>query len=982
MRQTKSFFLQLLLTGLFLLVTVVAFAQPPTFTSAPSNGATGVNQADNIVLTFSEPMRGIPSNETLDDSNIDGRITLKIGNAGGLDIPFDATIDGTKTIVTINPTGNLPSLTVIYVNIINVEAISDDDDLVPAPFTFTVGDFTPPVPTFNPLNGTINVAINSNIVITFDENVLQANGTPLDAAAIQGGIVELKVTNDAGAGVPFTATFNGTNQITIDPNADLSNNTTYYVELNPVEDAGGNETSQTSITFSTPDTTSPTLTFNPLNTATGVLETAPITITFNEAVRKLDNSAITSGDLNTLVELKLTDNAGATVPFTATINGANTIITITPTGNLAGNTLYYVEMNPVEDSNNNATAAASITFTTGDSLPPQVTFNPANAATNVSAVGNIILTFNEPIRKLDNSAITPADIQGGLVELKLTNNGGAAVPFTATINGTNTVITINPTSTLAHNQVYYVEMNPIEDGVENVSTAQSITFTTEDRPSISGFLPATGTCIADNVTVNGSRFTGTGSPASGNTQPTVTVNGATIPAINIVSFTANQVVFSLPAGFATGAITIRNNDSDLVSANSSNLNVFPAINTGLTVTPATLSPAQNTNVNIDIASTQDNNYNYVLILTNAPGGYSLSPPAIVHTLAGNNVTRTLNTSEGPDPNLDVVGSYTYRIDVSRTGCTTRTLTNTPVTLTVASLVVNVSTTNAPSNAVCSGSPITLIGATSGGTGFYQFRWTSVPAGYNSSSSSPTVSPTSSIRYVLEVEDNAGNILTDFVDVVVNPVPVADIVPAPGESSVRKSYVLENRPYEIFGSPAGGTFSGPGVSTNGSGRWFFNPQTAGVNNNHSIVYSYTDGNGCSDQDTEIFTVSPIAINGLGISYCQNVIAGSNISPLNNVSNISPIISLPNGMLNATLQFTRLVFYYEFPTAPFFCFAEPVPFYSTCSGKPNPLIANTFQSFNDIQTSLSVLRPQTYTIDLNMIRNQYGFTSPNRDRKSVV
>jgi len=159
-------------------------------------------------------------------------------------------------------------------------------------------------------------------------------------------------------------------------------------------------------------------------------------------------------------------------------------------------------MNPVEDASNNATTATSITFTTGDSLPPQVTFNPANGATNVSAVSNIVLTFNEPIRKLDNSAITPADIQGGLVELKLTNNGGADVPFTASINGTNTVITINPNGTLVHNQVYYVEMNPtIEDGVENVSTAQSITFTTEDRPSISGFLPAAGTCIADNVTV-------------------------------------------------------------------------------------------------------------------------------------------------------------------------------------------------------------------------------------------------------------------------------------------------------------------------------------------------------------------------------------------------------------------------------------------------------------------------------------------------
>ncbi|HRE66221.1 MAG TPA: Ig-like domain-containing protein [Cyclobacteriaceae bacterium] len=891
--------------------------------------------------------------------NFTGGITTFSGSSGAQTRRFFVVVDIDNSVNSSTPavTPSLTQANVTASGTVNAGSVTGT--------AYSFSDVVVPTFTFNPLNSAINVAINSNIVITFDENVFQANGAAIDAAAIEGGIVELKITNDAGAAVPFTATFNGTNQITIDPDADLSNNTTYYVELNPVEDGDGNETTQSIITFSTPDTIAPTVSFNITNGATGVLETTQIIITFNEPVRDIDDSGITVGELNTLVELKLTDNAGAAVPFTATLTGGNTIITVTPTGNLAGNTLYYVEMNPVEDASNNATTATSITFTTGDSLPPQVTFNPANGATNVSAVSNIVLTFNEPIRKLDNSAITPADIQGGLVELKLTNNGGADVPFTASINGTNTVITINPNGTLVHNQVYYVEMNPIEDGVENVSTAQSITFTTEDRPSISGFLPAAGTCIADNVTVNGSRFTGTGSPTSGNTQPTVTVNGVTIPAINIVSFTSNQVVFTLPAGFATGAITVRNNDSDLVSANSSNLNVFPAINTGLTVTPATFSPAQNTNVNIDVLSTQDNNYNYALILTNAPGGYSLSPPATVHTLAGNSGTRTLNTSEGPDPNLDVIGDYTYRIDVSRTGCTTRTLSNTPFTLTVASLAVNVSTTNAPTNAVCSGSPITLIGATSGGTGFYQFRWSSIPVGYNSTSSSPTVSPTANIRYVLEVEDNAGNIVTDFVDVIVNPVPTADIIPAPGESSVRKSYVLENRLYQVFGSPSGGTFSGPGISTNGSGGWFFNPQTAGVSNNHNIVYTYTDANGCSDQDIEIFEVAPIAINGLGVSYCQNI---------NTVSGVSPIISLPNGMLSSTLQFTRLVFYREAVSPPYsYCFAETVPIYPSC-GLPNPLTVTSTQSVNDIQLLLPVSIPLTYTIDLNVIRTHYG-TSNN-------
>lgn len=898
--------------------------------------------------------------------NFTGGITTFSGASGAEVRRYFLVVDADNSVnsATATVTPSLTQANVTAAGTVNAATITGT--------TYSFEDVITPTFTFNPLNGTSNVAVNSNIVITFDENVFQANATALDAAAIEGGIVELKVTNNGGAAVPFTATFNGTNQITINPNADLNNNTTYYVELNPVEDLDGNETTSSAITFTTPDTIAPTVSFNITDGATGVLETTQIIITFNEAVRKIDDGAITSGDLNTLVELKLTDNAGALVPFTANINGLRTVVTITPSGNLTSNTQYYVEMNPVEDESNNATTTTSITFTTGDSLPPQVTFNPANGATNVSAVGNLVLTFNEPIRKLDNSAVTPADIQGGLVELKLTNNGGATVPFTATINGTNTEITINPNSTLAHNQVYYVEMNPIEDAVENPSSAQSITFTTEDRPSIGGFLPAAGTCIADNVTVNGSRFTGTGSPASGNTQPTVTVNGVTIPALNIVSFTANQVVFTLPAGFATGAITVRNNDSDLVSANSaSNLNVFPAINTGLTVTPVTLSPAQNTSVNIDVLNTQSNNYDYSLILTSAPVGYSPSPTAIVHVVAGNNGTRTLNTANGPADPLNVVGSYTYRIDVSRTGCTARTLTNTPVTLTVASLAVSVSTTNGPANTVCLGSAITLIGSASGGTGFYQFRWTATPSDPTliASSSSPLVAPTVNTQYTLEVEDNAGNIVTDFVDVVVNPSPTATIIPAPGESSVRVNYTESNINYRLYGnqSGAGVEFNGAGVKKLNDGFYYFNPfdATLGV---HDIVFKYTNNFGCFATDTVQFVVTNSVVNNLELRYCQAETLEEDLTP--NAAN-SRVIFTPTNPPNE-YQFTRLIFYNNG------CFYGG-PNDSFCVGI-NPLTQASSGSFPNIAyhpvtnpfAPINVTIPITYDLNIAAIRNTFGYS----------
>jgi gliding motility-associated-like protein len=52
-----------------------------------------------------------------------------------------------------------------------------------------------------------------------------------------------------------------------------------------------------------------------------------------------------------------------------------------------------------------------------------------------------------------------------------------------------------------------------------------------------------------------------------------------------------------------------------------------------------------------------------------------------------------------------------------------------------------------------------------------------------------------------------------------------------------------------GSPAGGTYSGPGVSGGN-----FNPGTAGTGT-HTITYIYTDGNGCSGSASNTITVNP-------------------------------------------------------------------------------------------------------------------------------
>lgn len=113
------------------------------------------------------------------------------------------------------------------------------------------------------------------------------------------------------------------------------------------------------------DATAPVSTWDPLTTSTGVAIDKVITVTFDEAIRDVSTNAdftdLTVDDLITTFETVI----GATgVAFDATIDGTNQIITITPNADLAFDTEYTLTLAAIEDAEDNATTAETITFTT------------------------------------------------------------------------------------------------------------------------------------------------------------------------------------------------------------------------------------------------------------------------------------------------------------------------------------------------------------------------------------------------------------------------------------------------------------------------------------------------------------------------------------------------------------------------------------------------------------------------------------------
>ena len=142
------------------------------------------------------------------------------------------------------------------------------------------------------------------------------------------------------------------------------------------------------------DTTAPITTILPVNAATNVATTINSTISFNEAIRLIDNSAITNTNVDALVELRLNNASGAIVPFDATITG--NVITIIPSSILNNGQQYYVTLlpNTIEDLSNNAVSTSqSATFTTGN---PSVAFASNFIKTNEGATLSFVINLTSP----------------------------------------------------------------------------------------------------------------------------------------------------------------------------------------------------------------------------------------------------------------------------------------------------------------------------------------------------------------------------------------------------------------------------------------------------------------------------------------------------------------------------------------------------------------------------------------------------------
>jgi hypothetical protein len=152
------------------------------------------------------------------------------------------------------------------------------------------------------------------------------------------------------------------------------------------------------------------------------------------------------------------------------------------------------------------------------------------------------------------------------------------------------------------------------------------------------------------------------------------------------------------------------------------------------------------------------------------------------------------------------------------------------------------TASAANNSFCVGGNTSLQALATEGTGTYSYSWSSVPAGFSSNLSNPTVNPTQSTVYQVVVADGLASD-TAWVALTVNPLPVAEAGP---------------NQMVAFGVPATLNASGGDIYL-----WSNGATTASIEVSPGVTTTYTvtvtNASGCSSTDEVTITITGTALS---------------------------------------------------------------------------------------------------------------------------
>ena len=318
----------------------------------------------------------------------------------------------------------------------------------------TLNDLKGPTMTITAAEGADGFTSNdATLSLTFTSSEATSNFVVGDITVTNGALSSFSATSSTVYTATFTPTAEGA--VTID------------VATATFTDASSNNNTAADQFNWFYDTTGPTMTITAAEGSDGFSSndaTLSLTFTASEATTNfvVGDITVTNGALSAF---SATSSTVYTATFTPTAEGAVTIDVATTTF--------------TDAADNNNTTATQFNWLY-DISPPEIIFSPINGAIDVALKEKITLTFNEPIRNIDNSALTDDNVDA-LIRLKTPIHSGADIAFDAKIDSDKKIIIIDPTNDFSYAQTIWVGIGEsVEDTVGNTIFSAAASFTTTD----------------------------------------------------------------------------------------------------------------------------------------------------------------------------------------------------------------------------------------------------------------------------------------------------------------------------------------------------------------------------------------------------------------------------------------------------------------------------------------------------------------------
>lgn len=529
----------------------------------------------------------------------------------------------------------------------------------------------------------------------------------------------------------------------------------------------------------------------------------------------------------------------------ATIIGTNMSEVVTP----AAQTQYTCIV--TDGSGCQSTVYTTVTVNTPAAAPTIA----ASGSTTICAGTSVDLTSSYPTNNEWSTTETSSTIT-------VNSSGSYSVTYTdgngCTSTSAPTVVTVTPGPTIASGTVNGPTVCATATGsIEITGTGTGdVSWTGSATGSQTGVtLPYTITGLAagsytitftDGTGCVSNQVTEALSDPTPPTTPTVTAGGAT-------TFCAGGSV-TLTSSYGTGNTWSTTETTDAITVTTSG-------SYSVTYTDGSGCSATSTPITVTV--------------NNNPTAPTITAGGVTTFCDGGSVTLTSSQGSGnvwsttestQSINATTTGAYTV-VYTDGNGCSA---TSAPLNVTVNPLPAAPTISAGGATTFCVGGSVTLTSSEATG-----ILWSD-----NSTTQDITVSASGS--YTVTYTDGNGCAATSAAtDVTVNPLPTVTMSPIAQVCVYDAAFALTG------GSPSGGTYSGTGVTTNQ-----FDPNTAGTGS-HTITYSYTDGNGCSNDATTDIVVDAC----LGI---EEITTEINVYP--NPANDHLIIEL-DGEFNYTITDAR-------------------------------------------------------------------------------